>query len=156
MSLLSNCSDVAFKWLSSVEIDSYGSNQHELHGAVAFKQIFGPQRTYLRGTLHYVTANQTTSFDTELTWYDAREYNPNRSEYRLYYTYPISQFKPQVDDLLIVSQDNTGAVVIIIVSDTQIKNAVLSGRSLFKDYTYANGSSYYGNQQAVSFLQNIL
>lgn len=49
MSLLNNCSNIAFKSLSSVEIDKYGSNQHELHGARAFKNLFGCNRQYMSG-----------------------------------------------------------------------------------------------------------
>lgn len=158
MSLLLNCSEVAFKFLSSVEIDNYGSNQHELHGARAFKNIFGFQRTYLSGTITYIASpNQVLSCNTNLTWYDAREFaNNDRTEFRFYYTHEISVFHPQIDDILLVSQDINQNVVIVIINDINIKNTILSNINLFTAYTYANGSSYYANISSVPFLKSLI
>lgn len=157
MSLLQNCSNVAFKFLSSVEIDNYGSNQHELHGAVAFKNIFGFRRTYLTGTITYITSqNQALSCSTNLTWYDARENHATRSEYRFYYTHEISVFSPQINDILLISQDYNQNVVIVIINDINIKNNILSNINLFTSYDYANGSSYYAELSSVPFLRSMI
>lgn len=159
MSLLLNCTEVAFKFLSSVEIDKYGSNQHELHGARAFKEIFGSQRTYLSGTITYIASppNQVSACNTNLTWYNAREFaNNNRTEFRFYYTHEISVFRPQIDDILLVSKDSNQNVVIVIINDINIKNTILSNINLFTAYKYANGSSYYANISSVPFLISLI
>lgn len=161
MSLLQNCSSIAFKYLSSVEIDKFGSNQHELHGAVAFKNIFSRTKQYLTGKVYYIDQNYVNgitvpnSFNTDLTWYDAREMNPNRTEYRFYYTYPISVFRPHINDLLFVSIDNNNDVVIIIINNTNIITAVQQNISSFTSYDYPNGSSYYSTIPNVSFLLSL-
>lgn len=155
MSLLSNCSKVAFKYLSRVEIDNYGSNQHEFHGAKAFKNIFGLDRQYFNGTIYYIPDNGNIQyFKTSLTWYDAREYAPNnRSEFRFYYTHEISSFFPKIGDILLLSQDIYNNVIIVLINDTKIKNAIVENLNKFIDY---NGSSYYANLNDVPFLMNIL
>lgn len=157
MSLLQNCTEVAFKYLSNVEIDRYGSNQHELHGAVAFKNIFGKQRQSLSGMIYYIDTTQaypTLSIPTNLTWYDAREDNPNRSEYRFYYTCSISTFKPNAGDILLLSKTNTNNVVIVIISNQSIKNQIMQNINLF--ISYSNGSSYYAPINSVPFLTQLI
>lgn len=157
MSLLQNCNVVAFKHLSNVEIDSYGSNQHELHGARAFKDIFGYNKSYFSGKIYYITNSGTSSVNTELTWYDAREhaYN-NRSEYRFYYTYEISNFRPTDNDILMVSKNNLDEVIIIIINNSNINSCILNNLHLFKDYTYTNGASYISDVKNVPFLTKLL
>ena len=158
MSLLQNCNEVAFKFLSSVEIDNYGSNQHELHGAVAFKKIFGSQKQYLTGNVTYVTSqNPNSTHSTNLTWYDAREHAPNnRTEFRFYYTHEISTFRPQIDDILLISQATNGTVVIVIINDATIKQQIINNIRLFMSYDYTNGSSYYATLSSVPFLKSLV
>lgn len=71
------------KTLSAVEAEPNSSNQHELNGVAELKDILGldkrsfDARFSIRGQDGYVTSR--------VTWYDARENNPTRSEYRLYF-----------------------------------------------------------------------
>lgn len=59
MSLLLNCSKVAFKYLSSVAIDKYLSNQYKVNGIVAFKKIFGKEKQEdLSATITYITSKK--------------------------------------------------------------------------------------------------
>ncbi|WMJ86727.1 hypothetical protein [Anaerocolumna sp. MB42-C2] len=109
---------VAVKSLSSVEIDHWQSNQHEFHGVTALKQIFGYQRQYFRGEFYYVENSGNILKDTnvgELTWYDAREYSVDRSEYRFYYTDNIAVNKAKVGDILVVALCDDGTIKIIII-----------------------------------------
>ncbi len=159
MSLLQNCTEIAFKFLSNVEIDNYGSNQHELHGAMAFKQIFGMQRQCLNGTIYYIDNSQTppASTSTTLTWYDAREFaNNNRSEYRFYYDCSISSFKPSIGDILLLSKTITNNVIIVIINNQNIKNQIMQNIGLFTSYPYPNGTSYYASINLVPFLTKLI
>lgn len=157
MSLLNNCTEVAFKFLSSVEIDNYGSNQHEFHGAKAFKQIFGYKRQYLNGTIIYIDSqNRIYSHNTLLTWYDAREESYDRSEFRFYYTKEISVFYPKINNILLISKDNNQNVIVIIIDNSKIINKILKNINLFTSYKYSNGTSYYGDLFATKFLQSII
>lgn len=71
------------KTLSAVEAEPNRSNQHELNGVVQLKSILGLSRQSfdarfsIRGQDGYVASS--------VTWYDARESHPTRSEYRLYF-----------------------------------------------------------------------
>ncbi|NFL36822.1 hypothetical protein [Clostridium botulinum] len=158
MSLLFNCNKVAFKFLSSVEIDNYGSNQHELHGSRAFKDLFGFTKKYLNGTIYYIAnGGSIQSFSTSLTWYDAREFaNNDRSEFRFYYTHEISAFSPQIGDILLISQDINYNVIIVLINDSVIKSSILQNLNRFTSYEYTNGSSYSADLKNVPFLMNII
>lgn len=157
MSLLDNCNAIAFKFLSSVEIDHYGSNQHEFHGAQAFKNLFGYSRQHFNGTITYINSQgATSSHHTNLTWYDARENHPIRSEFRFYYTSQISNFSPRVDNILLLSKDTSGNVIIVIIDDDFIINAILDNINSFTPYHYQNGSSYYGILSPNHFLKELL
>ncbi len=154
MSLLNNCSQIAWKHLSAVEIDSYISNQHEFHGAYAFKNILGYNKQNFHGTIYYISNYKTDYINTALTWYDAREHINNRSEYRLYYVNKISSFIPNENDILLLSKNLTGHIIIIIVNDPAIKQQILAKANYFK--SYYNNSSYYADLIDVPFLTNLI
>lgn len=109
---------VAVKSLSSVEINHWQSNQHEFHGVSALKHIFGYSRQYFCGEFFYVENSGNIIKDSnqgELTWYDAREYSVDRSEYRFYYTDNIAVNRAKVGDILLVALCDDGLVKIIII-----------------------------------------
>ena len=120
-------------------------------------KLFGLKKLYFNGTITYIAAhNKPLSRSTNLTWYDARADNPDRSEYRFYYTHAISVFRPKVGDILLISQDINQNVVIVIINDINIKNNILSNINLFTSYDYVNGSSYYANLSSVPFLRSLI
>lgn len=106
---------VAAKILSSVEINKWSSNQHEFHGIRVLKNIFGLKRQYFNARFIYVDNQEKVIQDAgRLTWYDAREYDPDRTEHRLYYTESNAINYAQENDLMVVGlrSDNTVLVVI--------------------------------------------
>lgn len=106
---------VAAKILSSVEINKWNSNQHEFHGIKILKNIFGLKRQYFSSKFIYIDKQGKITEDTgRLTWYDAREYDPYRTEHRLYYTESSAINYAQENDLLVIGlrSDNTVLVVI--------------------------------------------
>ena len=77
--LSQNFAGVAAKRLSAVEIDAFLSNQHEFNGSNALRRLLGKARRTIPTRFLYVTDDMVeASEDGVLTWYDARERNPDR------------------------------------------------------------------------------
>lgn len=113
----------AAKHLSAVEIDSWSSNQHEFNGVASLRQMFGYDRQNMKANFIYYDAHAVVVDEkVDLTWYDAREMNPKRTEYRLYYTENQVVRRAQVNDLLAVGKRDDNTIVVLIIK---------------------NGSSYY-------------
>lgn len=91
----------SLKTLTAVEADVNRSNQHELQGVNSLRDIFGTTRN----TFNAIFSQRGSCLEcsTQLTWYDSREYNPNRSpEYRLYFqSNVVMNIAKAGDDLLI-------------------------------------------------------
>lgn len=79
------------------------------------KDIFGLKRQYFNARFIYVDKQGKTIQDTgRLTWYDAREYDPYRTEHRLYYTESNAINFAQENDLMIVGLRSDNTVVVVI------------------------------------------
>lgn len=114
-------SGVAFKALSAVEADLFRSNQHEFNGVAALKELFGTGdgRQNFAARFIYLTDDQDApvTADAFLTWYDARESHPSRSEYRLYFpTNNVSDHAVQ-GDLLIIGKRQDNSLLVMIAAD---------------------------------------
>ena len=120
--------DVAYKRLSAVEALRHRSNQHEFDGVGGLKKMFGSERrTYSASFLYLSDDTSEPTNDTGfLTWYDAREAHPIRSEYRLYFPDTCVSENANEGDLLVIGQrpDNT-LVVIVAEAGTTIENQIL-------------------------------
>lgn len=108
-------SNVAAKYLSSVEVDSWTSNQHEFNGVAQLRKLFGNKRQYLIANFMYYDNNGIkTNESVNLTWYDARENDPYRTEYRLYYTDNCTINMATPNDLLVIGKQDNGKITVII------------------------------------------
>ena len=106
---------VVVKRLSAVEIDGLSSNQHEFNGTNALKELLGRERRTIPTRFLFVTDEDVeVSEDGVLTWYDARENNPQRSEFRLYYKVTEVSHRARTGDPLfvILKRDNTALVIV--------------------------------------------
>lgn len=113
----------AAKHLSLVEISSWNSNQHEFNGVAPLKRMFGLGKQEYDATYVYFDNTGSCIQDSgSVTWYDARENHPSRSEYRLYYSENSVVRRAAENDLLVVGKKEDGSIVIIVAE---------------------NGSSYY-------------
>lgn len=96
---------VALKYASRVETDPKSSNQHELNGVAPLKEILGTaKREFSR--VRFISFDEDDSVLVAqgiATWYDARENNPTRTEYRLYYSDNEVMSNVQAGDLLVVA-----------------------------------------------------
>ena len=102
---------VAYKRLTSVEINPSSSNQHEFQGVQAFRSLLGDSQTHLVDVPMIMLSDEKEpkKHFTNLTWYDARENNPRRSsEFRLFYSI-TPESSP--NDLLTLIRDDRGSEV---------------------------------------------
>lgn len=108
---------VAAKRLSAVETDPVTSNQHEFNGVVAMSEIFGTARQTYNCKYLYLGEDETETLDTTgvVTWYDARENHPTRTEYRLYFQTNEIVETAREGDLLLVGKrpDNTALILVV-------------------------------------------
>lgn len=106
---------VMAKRLSAVEANLEKSNQHEFNGVAAMKSIFGKERQKFPTQFLFLDdKNVPISEDGFLTWYDARENHPTRSEYRLFFpTTAVSRAASAGDVLFIGLRPDKSALVVI-------------------------------------------
>ncbi len=107
---------IAAKYLSSVETHPENSNQHEFNGIAALKTILGESKYTFSSRILYLGSDENDIISTEckLTWYDARESHPSRSEYRLYFqTNPVLE-QADIGDLLIIGLTSDDTLFIVI------------------------------------------
>lgn len=122
----------SIKQLSVVECDPDRSNQHELNGIKAMRQIFGEKAEYQASFIRLDDdEDKIESRNGTVTWYDARESHPRRSEYRFYYQGNPAIERASAGDTLavILKQDNT----VIFVSAPQESQSELELFDLFGD-----------------------
>lgn len=116
---------VAAKVLSSVEADVATSHQHEYNGVTPLKNIFGTaKRTFSAQFIYLNDSDDEPVTDTGfLTWYDAREAHPIRTEYRMYFpTTAVSVCAAAGDELFIGLRPNDSILVIVAEGGSTIGN----------------------------------
>ncbi|MDR2179452.1 MAG: hypothetical protein LBP21_04015 [Synergistaceae bacterium] len=118
---------VAAKILSAVEADPATSNQHEFNGVAPLKKIFGTEKRTFSTRFIYLcdTDDDPPTDDGFLTWYDARENHPTRTEYRMYFpTTAVSICASAGDELFIGLKPDNTVLVIIAESGSTIANQI--------------------------------
>jgi EcoRII C terminal len=118
---------VAVKRLSAVEADTRRSNQHEFNGVNQLKKILGPGRTRFKARFVWLGDEQeAVAEDGFLTWYDARENHPTRSEYRLYFpASAVSGLAQEGDALFIARRTDESVMVIVTPAKSTIQSQLL-------------------------------
>lgn len=118
---------VAIKRLSAVEVNTSVSNQHEFNGSRPLRNLFGDERrTHNARFLWLAGENEGISSDGRITWYDARENHPTRSEYRLYFNSNDVMDAAKENDLLIVAKRPDEEIYMIVVpADSTLENQLL-------------------------------
>jgi len=119
---------VAYKRLSAVEASRSASNQHEFNGDKRLRELLGPDRQAFSARFVYVSDDDEDSLSAEgtLTWYDARERHPSRSEYRLYFPdNPPIAAAVEGDLLVIAKRPDDTILVVIAPARSTTENQVL-------------------------------
>ena len=109
--------------LTAVEANRDASNQHEFNGVSQLKQIFGKAR-FTKEVIFSIRGTDTFCKDT-ITWYDARENSPDRSEFRLYFRDNYVMEQACEGDNIIVGIDKSNQTHIILIKQN---NAEYQGR----------------------------
>jgi len=114
-------SGVAAKRLSAVESDLFRSHQHEFNGVEPLMKIFGRAQGKMKFPARFIYLNDSDDepavSDGFLTWYDARENHPTRTEHRLYFpTTTVSDCAGE-GDLLVIGKRPDGSVLVIIAAN---------------------------------------
>lgn len=87
--LTSYIKGLAWKRAVAVEVDGDVSNQHEFNGVNRLIALLGDQKLEKRKCIFIRLEDdpeESASCEGTMTWYDARESHPTRTEWRLYYT----------------------------------------------------------------------
>ena len=112
---------VAAKRLSAVESDIFRSHQHEFNGVDALKRIFGQAQGKQTFPARFIYLNDNDDepvvSDGYLTWYDARENHPTRSEHRLYFPATAVSDCAAEGDLLVIGRRPDSSVLVVIAED---------------------------------------
>ena len=120
---------VAVKRLSAVEAHPERSNQHEFDGVQGLKEILGESKGKQKFDAKFIYLSDSDAepvvSDGFLTWYDAREKHPTRSEYRLYFpTTAVSQCAAEGDLLVIGKRPGGGMLVIVAERESTIERQI--------------------------------
>lgn len=107
---------VVAKRLKAVEVMPSASNQHEFNGVRELRSLFGDQRIVGCPTHFIWFGGEGDSFAEPgaMTWYDARERNPRRSEYRLYFQSNSVMNAARAEDLLLIAKQRDGSILVVI------------------------------------------
>ena len=110
---------ISVKILSAVEADKAKSNQHEYNGVASLKSIFGTERRTFNSNFIYMNDDDDEPVtDTgSLTWYDARENHPTRSEFRMYFTTTQVSMCASEGDMLFIGLRPDYTVLVIVAEN---------------------------------------
>ena len=108
---------IVVKRLSEVETDKRKSNQHEFNGIKSMTSLFGKERIQMNTEFLYLGEDETDTLSSSgfLTWYDAREQHPTRTEFRLYFSSNEVMETASVDDLLVLAKKPDKTLLVLIV-----------------------------------------
>jgi energy-coupling factor transporter ATP-binding protein EcfA2 len=118
--LLQYFSGVVLKTLTAVEASTDASNQHEYNGNRDLVGLFGRATSKHRFAARfvYVSDDRTPlTEDASVTWYDARQNHPSRSEHRLYFPTTNVSRLAAAGDLLVIGMLLDKAVLVVIAKD---------------------------------------
>lgn len=141
---------VTAKILSGVEANPERSNQHEFNGTVRMKTLFGTARKTFDTRFIYLDDDNDPIVDNGfLTWYDARENHPTRSEYRLFFkSTTVSQAASTGDTLFIALRPDDTVLVIIAAANSTISSQLvwLFGIQVDSQFAVVTGLDSNGNR----------
>ncbi|MCT7308428.1 type II restriction endonuclease [Ralstonia wenshanensis] len=121
---------IAVKRLSAVEARPEVSRQHEFNGVGRLTAVLGEAipRKKFAATFFYLNDDDPEPIEAEgsVTWYDARENHPTRSENRLYFpSTAVSDNAAEGDLLLIARKPDDSLIVIVVEAESTMENQLL-------------------------------
>jgi hypothetical protein len=119
---------IAIKRLSAVEVNLERSNQHEFNGSKPLQNSLGTERlnNYPVTFVWLGDENEAISENGRVTWYDAREKQPKRREWRLYFkSNPVMDWAEEGDLLIVAKRSNGQIYMIVVKADSTFENQLL-------------------------------
>lgn len=101
------------KTLTAVEADPDRSNQHEFNGVKELKDLFGEKRFSAPAT--FSVRGSAVKCETSITWYDAREAHPSRTEHRLYFKTNVVMEQAEEGDNIVVGYDTNDRLNFVLL-----------------------------------------
>lgn len=101
------------KTLSAVEARPERSNQHEFNGVQQLKRMFGSVG-FERQAIFSIRGAEPQEI-VNVTWYDARENHPTRTEYRLYFQTNTVMSRAQEGDNILIGFDASNNLHFILI-----------------------------------------
>jgi hypothetical protein len=120
-SLLDHFKGVAWKRLTPHEVDSKVSNGHEFQGINRLRELLGDESRKNIPTTYILLADDEEDSQTirsVASWYDARERDPRRTEWRLYYPEAagVIQSRMRPGDLMVIAVLPNDELAVMLVS----------------------------------------
>ncbi len=101
------------KTLSAVEASPDRSNQHEFNGVKALKDMFGLAK--FQKTAKFSIRGTSTEAWANVTWYDAREDHPTRTEHRLYFQSNTVMAQAREGDNILIGFESPQSLHVILI-----------------------------------------
>ena len=115
---------VAAKRLTAVEINPNISHQHELNGVAPLRSLLGTDGFPSRPATFIWLGHGSEGIieRSSLTWYDARDRHPTRTEWRLYYPNNAVMEQTKAGDLLVIANpsEKDGDLTVIVAQQQSI------------------------------------
>ncbi|MFC4875028.1 type II restriction endonuclease [Negadavirga shengliensis] len=151
------------KRLSQVEVRKEISNQHEFNGVLGFKEIFGSGRISFPAKFLYLADEEDDQvFDQgSLTWYDARENHPTRSEFRLYYSANTVTGLAKEADLVLIAKSTEGFLLVVVCPSGSTHESQLlwlfgleesERKFVIREYSDEKSELGYAGKMVISYL----
>ena len=103
------------KTLSAVESQPERSHQHEFNGVRELKELLG-MTGFQRNAIFSIRGMGIQS-DATVTWYDAREAHPTRSEHRLYFYSNNVMDRAREGDNIVIGFDTSDNLHIVLIKN---------------------------------------
>lgn len=114
------------KTLSQVEVNPNKSNQHEFNGVAQLKAIFGLPRQEAIPAIFSIRGRSEQAA-AWVTWYDAREDHPKRSEHRLYFPHNTVMAQARAGDNILIGYDSNKNLHCILIPSGTAGHAPVTG-----------------------------
>ena len=152
---------VASKKLSQVEADALKSNQHEYNGDKGLKRLLGIDagRVIFNAFFMYLSDEDIVNAEGKMTWYDARENHPVRTEWRLYFPTNEVTTKSSTGDSLYLCKKSDDTLLVIIAQNESTFDGQL--RWLFDLEENANSgfivkNDFSSNKKQIEYIARII
>lgn len=150
---------IAAKTLSAVEVDTVISNQHEYNGVSPLKKMFGTSKRTFESSFIYMSDDDDEPVTDRgiLTWYDAREQHPTRTEFRMYFsTTAVSRCASAGDELFIGLRPDDTILVIVAEGGSSISNQLRWLFGLEETNQFTVRGEMDGEQDRLAFASRLI